>query len=188
MHRDVQNDGRGMKLISELLERHTAADASEADSLARIRGLLANAHAPFSREHFVPGHLTASAIVLNPGRTRTLLILHAKLNMWLQPGGHFEPGESDPSVAAAREVHEETGLVSRWPGDKPLLLDVDVHTIPARKNEPQHSHFDLRMLLVADGEPTAGEVSAVKWVQPGEFEAMKLDPGLQRALKKIRFA
>jgi len=46
----------------------------------------------------------------------------------------------------------------------------------------------LRMLLVADGVPTAGEVSAVKWVQPEEIEAMNLDPGLQRALRKIRFA
>lgn len=175
-------------LIDALLSTHTPADESEADSLRRIRQLVASASEPFSRQNFVPGHLTASAIVVNPQRTQTLLILHAKLKMWLQPGGHFEPGEHDPSVAAAREVHEETGLLALWPGDKPLLLDVDVHTIPARKNEPQHCHFDLRMLLVADGQPTAGEVTAVKWVRPDEFESMKLDPGLQRALKKIRFS
>jgi 8-oxo-dGTP pyrophosphatase MutT (NUDIX family) len=176
-----------VSLIQTLLERHTPADASEADSLRRIRELCSSASAPFSRDHFVPGHLTASAIVVNPARTQTLLILHSKLKMWLQPGGHFEPGENDPGVAAAREVREETGLETRWPGDAPLLLDVDVHTIPARKNDPQHSHFDLRMLLVAEGQPTAAEVSAARWVRPDEFGPLNLDPGLQRALAKVRF-
>jgi 8-oxo-dGTP pyrophosphatase MutT (NUDIX family) len=176
-----------VSLIEKMLATHQAADASETDSLRRIRELCSTASAPFSRDHFVPGHLTASAIVVDPSRTQVVLILHAKLHMWLQPGGHFEPGENDPSVAAAREVLEETGLKTRWPGDAPLLLDVDVHTIPARKNDPQHNHFDLRMLLVAEGQPQAAEVVAARWVKPAEFGPMKLDRGLQRALAKITF-
>src|SRR6185295_13963414 len=98
---------------------------------------------------------------------------------------HFEPGEYDPSVAAAREVLEETGMKTSWPGARPLLLDVDVHEIPARKNEPAHGHFDLRMLLIADeGELNPNDVVEARWCEPREFESLKLDPGTVRALKK----
>ncbi len=171
--------------ILAMLEFFPPADAREADSLRRIRELAAGAGAPFSREHYVPGHLTASAIVVDPGRQHTLLIFHDKLRLWLQPGGHFEPGESDPNAAAAREVLEETGLAARVPGAVPLLLDVDVHTIPARKEHPEHCHFDLRMLLVAEGTPRAAEVADVKWASPAECAALGLDPGLIRALRKV---
>src|SRR5438046_1868713 len=135
-----------LTLISTLLQNHIPADEREADSLGRIKRLLKDAPNPFSREHYVPGHLTAAGIVLDASRTRTMLIFHAKLKLWLQPGGHFEPGETDPSIAAAREVLEETNLRTHWPGTSPVLLDVDVHPIPARKHEPVHEHFDLRML------------------------------------------
>ncbi len=99
-----------------MLAGHACADASEHDSLRRIRALLEGPGDPFSRAHYEPGQLTASGIVVNPERTRTLLIFHAKLQRWLQPDpGHFEPGECDPRLAAAREVLEETGLTRARP-------------------------------------------------------------------------
>lgn len=175
-----------LDIIQALLSPHRPADASEADSLRRIRELIERPGDLFSRQHFVPGHLTASGIVLDEKRERTLLIFHSKLKRWLQPGGHFESGENDPSVAAAREVLEETAMATRWPGSAPVLLDVDVHEIPARKTEPAHFHFDLRMLLIAEeGEVKAVEVAEARWVHPSEFGALDLDPGLQRALKKV---
>ncbi|MEI6236494.1 MAG: NUDIX domain-containing protein [Planctomycetota bacterium] len=172
-------------IVRDLLAGHVPADDSERESLRRIRDLVETASAPFSRAHFAPGHLTASGIVLNAERSRTLLIFHTKLQRWLQPGGHFEDGENDPSVAAAREVIEETGIATRWPGAAPLVLDVDVHLIPARKADPYHFHFDLRMLLIAEpGEIRVQEVAEARWCAPHEFDALKLDPGTIRALKK----
>ncbi len=108
-----------VELIRGMLAGHACADASEHDSLRRIRALLEGPGDPFSRAHYEPGHLTASGIVVNPERTRTLLIFHAKLQRWLQPGGHFEPGECDPRLAAAREVLEETGLTARTAAEGP---------------------------------------------------------------------
>lgn len=175
-------------IVRALLHAHIPADDSERDSLKRINDLVATSPAPFSRDHFVPGHLTASGIVVDSARENVLLIFHAKLKMWLQPGGHFEAGETDPSLGAAREVLEETGVVTRWPGEVPKLLDVDVHAIPARKNDPLHHHFDLRMLLIADkAEVKVGDdgVSDVKWVSKSGWQAMNLDPGLQRSLRKV---
>jgi len=174
-------------IVRSLLKGHVPADSSEEQSLQRIRDLIETASAPFSRDHFDPGHLTASAIVLDDAREHTLLIFHSKLQLWLQPGGHFEPCENDPSIAAAREVLEETGLCCTPPGGKHVLHDVDVHAIPARKADPRHYHFDLRMLLLSPRVPVqAGDgVSAVRWVSRFEYSAMNLDPGLVRALKKV---
>lgn len=177
-----------LNLVRAILHAHIPADDRERDCLRRINELVATSPAPFSRNHFEPGHLTASAIVVDPARDATLLVFHAKLKIWVQPGGHFEEGESDPSLAAAREVLEETGLETRWPGEVPKLLDTDVHPIPARKADPAHFHFDLRMLLIAerkDVRPGDDGVSDVRWIGKNEWQAMDLDPGLQRALKKI---
>ena len=173
------------RTVRELLARHSPIGDSESDSLRRTRELIDTATEPFSRTHFQPGHLTASGIVLNIERTHTLLIFHTKLRRWLQPGGHFELGEDDPAVASAREVFEETGIHTRWPGNAPVLLDVDLHSIPARKTEPEHGHFDLRMLLIAEPGPVeAREVADARWCAPREFAALNLDQGTLRALKK----
>ena len=38
----------------------------------------------------VPGHVTASALVLDDSGTRVLLTLHPRLGRWVQLGGHCE--------------------------------------------------------------------------------------------------
>jgi len=170
-----------------LLARHVCADEREADSRARIQKLLETGKDPWSRAHFVPGHLTASAIIVDEPRARTLLIFHAKLQLWLQPGGHFEAGEFAPSVAAQREVREETLLEPRLPTGVPPLWDVDVHNIPARKADPLHEHHDLRLLVLADpGREQVGDgVTQAQWFSPDECAKLSLDPGLKRALNKL---
>jgi 8-oxo-dGTP pyrophosphatase MutT (NUDIX family) len=170
-----------------LLHDHAPADPAEAESLARIRALVRETPAPFERAQAAPGHLTASAVVVDPERRRAALILHRKLRLWLQPGGHFEPGERDPLQAAIREAREEIGVEAGPLEGGPVLLDVDVHTIPARPGEPAHEHFDLRFLLVARSEAAhAGDgADAFRWVTPAEAAALDLDPGLRRALAKV---
>ena len=74
--------------------------------------------------------------------------------------------------------------------DAPRPLDVDVHDIPARKNEPAHEHLDLRYLVVApEGavlSPQAEELHALRWVEWDETSALGPDHGLRRALGKAR--
>ena len=89
------------------------ANASEQRHRARILQLIEQTERPFSREQYTPGHVTASAFVTNPEHTELLLILHSKLQLWLQPGGHVEAEDGDIVASARREVLEEVG-VSSW--------------------------------------------------------------------------
>ncbi len=58
-----------------------------------------------------PGHLTGSALVVDPSDRRILVLFHAKLQRWLQPGGHAD-GDGDLARVALREAHESEAL--RW--------------------------------------------------------------------------
>lgn len=179
--------------LRTLLERLDPADALEREHRARIVALLDRAADPFDREQFAPGHVTASAFVLDPARERLLLILHAKLGRWLQPGGHVE--SDDPSVCAAaqREVLEETGLhVSAGDALGARLLDVDVHQIPARAAMPAHEHFDVRFAFEAvQTEACAGsDATQARWVPIAELlsggQHLPTDESVMRAVRKLR--
>jgi 8-oxo-dGTP pyrophosphatase MutT (NUDIX family) len=172
------------------LRRHAPADAKEAADLAEILAFVDRHTDPFDRR--IPeGHLTGSAVVVSAAGDRVLLLHHRKLGRWLQPGGHAEPGERDGEPIALREACEETGIggLALHPS-APRPLDVDVHPIPARGDEPAHRHLDLRYLVIApsDSRPRrqAAEARALRWFTWEDVAALDLDPGLRRALRAAR--
>ena len=127
-------------------------------------------------------HFTATGYVIAGGRT--LLLWHAKLKMWLPPGGHCEPNE-DPVEAALREIEEESGLIVAviLPPDL-LQLGEEGHplVLPApavilvedivRGDQPFHQHIDhvyyTRAIAAVDfGAPIPH--GAHRWVTAGEL-------------------
>lgn len=171
---------------ASLLLGHRPGDPEEAAHLARMRALVAAGAHAFAADAFDPGHFTASAFVASPERDAVLLIHHAKLGLWLQPGGHFEPSDPSPQAAALRELREETGLVEVMPIGG--LLDVDVHTIPARRDAPLHEHFDLRFaFLAATCEVTAAaDVLGARWVSFDALTSAETDASVRRAAVRLR--
>jgi len=94
----------------------------------------------------VPGHITASALVMDAARERVLLTLHPRVGRWLQLGGHCEPGDATLPEAVLREATEESGIEGLSIGEEPLHLDV--HPITCSLGVPTR-HFDVRFLVLA---------------------------------------
>jgi 8-oxo-dGTP pyrophosphatase MutT (NUDIX family) len=155
-------------------------DEREAEAIPRMLAELDRLPRPFDR-HADPVHVTASAIVVGP--RGTLLLKHMRLGVWMQPGGHLEPGE-ELDAGALREAEEETGLALAHPPPGPRLIHVDVH--PGGRG---HTHLDVRFLLTApsdgDPRPPPDESQDVRWF--GWDEALATaDPALRGALRALR--
>ncbi|WP_367135328.1 NUDIX hydrolase [Saccharothrix sp. HUAS TT1] len=110
-----------------------------------------------------PGHLTASAVVVDASGSRTLLTLHPRVGRWLQLGGHCEPSDTTLAGAALREATEESGIADLRISPEPVHLDV--HPITCSLGEPTR-HFDVRFLVraPAGAVPTrSAESTDLRW-------------------------
>jgi 8-oxo-dGTP pyrophosphatase MutT (NUDIX family) len=170
--------------VEAALRAHVPADPVEAGDLARLLGLVGGDGDPWSRA--LPLHITASALVLHPATRRVLLRWHAKQQLWLQVGGHADPGEADPWLVARREAREETALTDlrHWPGPEPTLAQVTIVSVNAVPTEPAHEHGDLRYLLATehpDDVPPEVEGVPLRWVSIDEARDVA-DRGLGRLL------
>lgn len=169
--------------LSKLISRYKSTYSEEQNFVPKFKELLNHPHA-FNRDH-LPGHITGSAWVVNRERTKVLLHHHKKLNKWLQPGGHAD-GDRHVLGVALRELEEETGVNSV------LLLshgifDLDIHPIPARKDFPEHLHYDVRFCFEGD-ESSAIVVSEeslqVKWMSWNELREHTNNKSLFRMMEK----
>lgn len=137
---------------------------------------------PFDRGVFEPGHATGSCFVVST-EGRAALIFHRNLKLWVQPGGHAEPGETDPSLVSAREASEELGVEMNV---VPEIFDLDVHRIAPRGGLPSHLHFDFRSLAVI--EPVelkpATDAAEARWLTRDEIAAIGVDVGVRRMADK----
>ncbi len=172
--------------ILRLLREHLpqAADPHEAAMTAEIIRFV-EAHADCLERICAPGHLTGSAWIVNPTRSRVLLVHHRKLDKWLQPGGHAD-GDPDLLAVARREAREETGL-TRLRTVSPAIFDADRHWIPPRGGTPGHWHHDLRFLLEADPAEAlvvSDESHDVRWVDLAGVAALNPEQSLLRMVSK----
>jgi 8-oxo-dGTP pyrophosphatase MutT (NUDIX family) len=128
------------------------------------------------RSEFDPGHFTASGFVASPDRLSLLLIEHAKLGRWLQPGGHMELGDPSVEEAARREIAEETGIASLSRVGT-TLVRIDTHEIPPHGGEPGHIHIDLGIGFISHTAEIGpiDEVLDARWVPFDELAWFGLD-------------
>lgn len=135
----------------QLLENYRSRHPDEAEVIDQFEQFVSQHDACFERS-CIPGHLTGSAFLVNQAGDSLLLTHHRKLNLWLQLGGHAD-GEPDLLQVALKEAAEESGLPAESvaPIDTEIF-DLDIHSIPARKSDPEHLHYDVRFLLRHRGD------------------------------------
>ena len=146
-----------------------------------FQALLADPGPVYERRRLA-GHFTGSAWLVDAAGQRVLLTHHRKLGRWLQLGGHAD-GDANLAAVALKEAEDESGL-----GDlvvEPAIFDLDRHAIPARGDEPQHWHYDVRFVVRATGseEFAVGEESLdLAWKPVSEIAA---DPSADDSLRRM---
>ena len=136
-------------------------------------------------------HFTASAFVLNPNRTHTLMVHHNIYNSWSWTGGHADGNPNLLSVARM-ELQEEAGLTDiKAIQEEPISLDI-LPVIGHMKNGKYvsaHLHFNVAYLFeVADDaslKAKLDENSAVGWIAIEELAQKCSEPHMMPVYEKI---
>ena len=166
------------------LAAYQSKHPQESDTCERFTRFVRDTSDCFERSQSY-GHVTGSAWVVNAAGTHTLLTHHKKLEKWLQLGGHTD-GEADVLKSAFREVEEESGL-SNIEAVTEHIFDLDIHSIPARKQDPEHYHFDVRFAFRVTGSEkyTVSEESLdLAWVPISQLEEYTDEVSMLRMAQK----
>jgi len=165
-----------------IVAAYAPRDAAQAAERERILAFIDAHPADAHRRECAPGHLTGATLLVDADRERVLLHHHAKLDRWLQFGGHAD-GDANLRAVAWRETVEESGITPALLSLAPI--DLDVHVIPARKSEPAHLHLDVRYLAIAPRGAVAvcsDESRALAWFSPAECAELGLDDSVLRLI------
>lgn len=172
--------------LVDQLNKYNPFDKDEKENVKKILDFLANNTNCYDRSN-LKGHVTAGGLVVD-GKGNVLLNHQKKTGMWFQFGGHSD-GDTNCINVARREISEEAGIF-----DCKLIsneiFDVDVQQIDynAKKNEPEHIHYDINFLfLVKDKNfEISNESTEIKWVTIDEAKNLisKEDKAMKRMLKK----
>jgi 8-oxo-dGTP pyrophosphatase MutT (NUDIX family) len=175
--------------LLSLLERHRTRFMDEAAYVARTLAFVL-AHEDCFHCDLWPGHVTGSAWVVSPDRSRVLLLHHRKHDQWFQPGGHAD-GDADILRVALRETSEETGVdPSHIRLVSPEIFDLDIHVIPASRRGPRHTHFDVRFLVEMDDDldiPGNDESHDILWVPLAGVSHFNNNRSTRRMVEKSRW-
>lgn len=174
--------------LLELLAHYKTPFMEEAAMAQRTCRFIMQHENCFDRNLAV-GHVTGSTWVVNPPRSHVLMLLHRKLNLWLQPGGHAD-GDPDIIRVVLKETSEESGvdleqihLVSEE------IFDVDIHTVHASEHDHRHEHFDIRFLVEIDDRiplPGNDESHQIGWIPLEQVSRFNNARSLYRMAQKIR--
>lgn len=171
--------------LIELLHAYAARYPEERATTERFLDFVCRNRRCFDRDLW-EGHVTGSAWLVDAAEERVLLTHHRKLGRWMQLGGHCD-GNPLPLRVAVQEAREESGI-----DVTPLsaqVFDLDVHAIPARRQDPEHLHFDVRFALRVVGSDAfrvSDESLDLAWVAVERLEDYTDEESVLRMARKWR--
>ncbi len=156
---------------NQIIESYTPVDVVSSYYKARFLALIADHPNDFANRYNytlgIHGHITSQAFVYHARRNAIALMHHKKLDIWVGQGGHVEQGDADFIATAMREAFEEGGFKNlHLMMDAPF--DLDIHGFPAKKDQPDHIHYDIRWLFETDDDTLTlnqNEGTAIEWVK-----------------------
>tara|TARA_B100001079_G_scaffold66116_1_gene56284 strand:- start:79 stop:675 length:597 start_codon:yes stop_codon:yes gene_type:complete len=175
---DIPSGGSIPEALEEI--RNVLSTSSESDEARGIILEFTKTHDDALYRTCLDGHLTGSALIVENSREKILVMLHKKLNIWLQPGGHAD-GEGYLCNVSYREAFEETGIKNLTLSTP--AIDCDVHRIPKFGDEEEHYHFDVTYLLLAPETAKIKrnhESTDMRWVTLEQLEMLTKEERLLR--------
>jgi 8-oxo-dGTP pyrophosphatase MutT (NUDIX family) len=169
-----------LRLIEEIEKYEPFNEMEERDKELILRALRREENV-FSRENSLC-HMTASAWISSPDRTKVLMAYHNIYDSWSWLGGHAD-GDTDLLRVALKEAEEESGLSKV----KPLMQDIfslEVLTVDGHmkkgKYVSSHLHLNVTYLLEADDREMVrakeDENRGVRWFSPEDAVAASSEP------------
>ncbi len=176
---------------ASVLAAFVPGDAREEAELAVIRRLMEREGDGLLRRDNGFAHFTASAIIVNPARDRTLMAFHRIYRSWAWTGGHAD-GETCPETLARREAFEETGVGAlRRIGSGPLSVEV----LPVWAHERRgaavgsHLHLNVSYVFLADDRAALrsapDENSAVAWLPANRLQEYVTEPDMLPIYRRL---
>ena len=179
-----------MKIIEEI-KKYRPCNAQEQRDQTLILDFLEKNGDAFLRSNLL-AHMTASSWIVNPERTKTLMVYHNLYDSWSWTGGHAD-GETDLLSVALREAREETGIEHVRPLS-PEIFSLEVLTVDGHEKRgeyvPSHLHMNVTYLLEAEESDTLRickeENSGVAWFTLEEALKASTEPWfVERIYKKL---
>jgi 8-oxo-dGTP pyrophosphatase MutT (NUDIX family) len=177
--------------IAEDIEKYLPRCEQEERDKAVILDFLRKNPDAFLRSNRI-AHMTASAWIVNPERTKVLMVYHRIYDSWSWTGGHAD-GEEDLLAVALRECREETGL-RKVRAVSEEIYSLEVLTVDGHEKRgeyvPSHLHLNLTYLLEADENEALRvceeENAGVRWFTlEGALEASTEPWFVERIYRKL---
>lgn len=172
--------------LLELLNAYKVINKEEESQVNEIINFINTHPNCFHRTEKV-GHITGSAWIVDPTFSYSLLTHHKKLNMWYQLGGHSD-GEKNTLNVALREAEEESGIqnIKSYSNE---IFAIDIQKMPEYKDEPEHIHYDIVFLFIADMKEKlvlSTESKDLSWVKLEEISSLVKDKLITKLIDKTK--